>query len=66
MWRIEMSRYITVFNKVTKRSVPFFYNAYDEVVINSIRPEDNPDSCYVSITDLFYEYSIDLEQTKKV
>jgi hypothetical protein len=57
---------MTVFNKVNHRSIPFIFNQYGEVVINSLNPEDNPDSCYVSITDLFYEHSLDLEQTKKV
>jgi hypothetical protein len=61
-----MNRYLTVYNRVTHRSVPFFRNKYGEVVLNSMLPEDTETNCIVQITDKFYEYSIDLEQTKKV
>jgi hypothetical protein len=58
--------YLTVYNRLTRHSVPFYRNQFDEIVLNSLRPEDTEDNCIVKITEMFHTYSLDLEQTKKV
>lgn len=52
--------YLTVINILTGKSVPFFYRKNSgEIMINSIYPEDNEDTCIVHVGDVFYEYSWD-------
>jgi hypothetical protein len=60
-----MNHYLTVYNKVTHRSVPFYRNKYNEICLNSLLPEDTESNCIVTVTDTYYEYSIDLDQTCK-
>lgn len=53
--------YLTVLNILEKRlrSVPFLIEESGEIRINSTNPNDNDESCIVSLTKKFYEYSQD-------
>lgn len=53
--------YLTVLNVYEKklRSVPFLIQKNGEIKINSTNPNDNDESCIVSLTKKFYEYSQD-------
>jgi hypothetical protein len=61
-----MGKYITIVNKVSKRSVPFIYNEFGEIIINSIRPEDTDDNCFVKSGDVYFEYSQDMIYTQRI
>jgi hypothetical protein len=61
-----MNRYLTVFNKLTHKSVPFIRNQFNEIIINSVRPEDADENCIVTLSSTFMEFSQDTEFTQRI
>jgi hypothetical protein len=53
--------YLTVLNKETHLSVPFLLLPNGEVKLNSTNKKDTEDSCIVTLTKIYYEYSMDFQ-----
>ncbi len=51
--------YLTVMNKITGNSVPFYIAPSGEIVIVSADPINNDEVCEVRLTERFYENSKD-------
>ena len=53
--------FITLINKESGLSVPFYLSEFGEIVINSTKEIDTDDKVEVKTTKLCYEHSIDTE-----
>jgi len=56
-------KFVTVINKYTRKPVPFRYLPNGEIQIISTDPRNNEDTCIVTATIKFYEYSLDYMET---
>lgn len=60
-----MNKYLTIYNVVTKKSVPFLIMPNGEIKINSSNILDDEDNCIVSLTKKFFEHSQDFRKRNK-
>lgn len=57
--------YLTVLNKFSKKDIPFLIMPNGEIKINSTNSADDEDTCYVTLSKVFYNNSIDFGRVCK-